>query len=183
MATRTAIIARAVTVTSLAVVASLAVSAPASAAESCVETPENPTGQCVDQPVVDPTPAPVDACPDEALNPGLQAAGPCNVAAAPSQPEEAFVDPAVDVDRGAGALAYGALNAPADGGVGREVVVAGAPAAPVAGGGAAPTSTYSGPLPYTGWSIGSTLLVALSFLLGGTLLHAVGRRRARRIGA
>jgi hypothetical protein len=181
MATRIRIVSRSLTVAALAVTASFAVSAPASAAV-CEETPENPTGQCVDQPVVDPTPAPVDACPDEALNPGIQAAGPCNVAAAPQQPEEAFVDPAVDVDRGAGTLAYGALDTPAEAGVGPEVVVAGAAAAPAAGGGAN-TRAIPGELPYTGWSIGSTLLIAISLLLAGSALHLAGRRRVRRLGA
>src|SRR5687767_2552680 len=88
--------------TVLLAVATLAVMAvPASASVPSGECPagstfDQATEQCVETPAPAPTPAPtpapVDACPDEALNPGVQAAGPCAVAA---PPEEAFVDPAV----------------------------------------------------------------------------------------
>lgn len=119
-------------------------------------------------------PAPVDACPDEALNPGIQAAGPCAVAAA--VPDEAFVDPAIDVDRDPGALAYGAGAAPVDGGASAEV--AGVTAAAAAPSAAAPTS--SGPLPLTGMSIGSALYTALGLFLFGALAYGEAERASRR---
>jgi hypothetical protein len=172
----------------IALVASLATVASASAAgdeqwgcasnQHWVGNPQTETGQCVADPVVE-TPAPVDACPDEALNPGIQAAGPCNVAA-PTVPDEAFVDPAVDPDRDAGSLAYGANTIPDDGDVSPEVAVRGAADAHAAASGGGAAASFHGELPYTGWSLGTTLAIALSLLLAGIAAHLHASRRVRR---
>lgn len=89
-----------------------------------------------------------------------------------SSPDEAFVDPAVDLDRAAGTLAYGANAVPADGGASAEVAVRGAADAPAATGGG--TAAPTGDLPYTGLTVAGMAVIAICFLLAGigAILHA-----------
>jgi hypothetical protein len=107
-------------------------------------------------------------------------------AEANAAPEEAFVDPAVDVERGNSPLALGAVAAP-DGGVSPESAAGVSAGGAGAGGAAAPsddedaTLAEGDTLPVTGMSMKSTFLAALLAVLFGAFAYGEAARASRRV--